>query len=55
MRVMVASLDDHSATSPGSVNNFYGGHMECEREVAIEINKPMEPGVYLIYVEADWT
>lgn len=53
-RIMMASLKSTSETSERTISTYYSGNFDCERDVTIQIDKPLEMGVYLIYVEADW-
>lgn len=53
-RIMMASLKSFSETSERTISTYFNGNFDCERDVTIEIEKPLEIGLYLIYIEADW-
>lgn len=48
---MVAQL---TKDAPTTVASFVGSVMDCERDMSFEVTHPLIPGVYLVYVEADW-
>lgn len=54
MRVMATSIDSDGSDRSGQVENYIGCAFECERDVSFETPEALEPGVYLVYVEADW-
>ncbi|KAL4507217.1 hypothetical protein ABPG72_002010 [Tetrahymena utriculariae] len=54
MRIMVSSLDSDGNDRSGQVENFVGSAFECERDISFETHEPLEPGIYLVYVECDW-